>query len=53
MEPRAIQHQLCNSDAEVIVLPDLGDEDTKRLAKLAVERRKIVRQVLVELVRGA
>lgn len=53
MDPRDIQLHPGNPDAEVIVLPGLNDEDTKRLVELAVERGKSVREVLAELVRSA
>jgi hypothetical protein len=53
MDPREIVFQKGNPDADVIVLPGLNDEDTKRLVELAVERGKSVREVLAELVRSA
>ena len=53
MDPRDIQHHPGNPDAEVIVLPGLGVEDTKRLVELSVERGKSVREILAELVRNA
>ena len=53
MDPRDIVFQEGNPDAEVIVLPGLNDEDTKRLVELAVERGKSISEVLVELVRNA
>jgi hypothetical protein len=53
MDPREIVFQEGNPDAEVIVLPGLGDEETQRLVELAVERGKSVGEVLAELVRGA
>lgn len=53
IDPRDIQFQEGNPDAEVVVLPGLNDEETKRLVELAVERGKSVREVLAELVRDA
>ena len=53
MDPHDIQLHPGNPDAEVIVLPGLNDEDTKRLVELAMERGKSVREVLAELVRNA
>jgi hypothetical protein len=53
MDPREIQVHPGNPDAEVIVLPGLDAEDTKRLVEIAVERGKSVREVLAELVRSA
>lgn len=53
MDPRDIQVHPGNPDAEVIVLPGLDAEDTKRLVEIAVERGKSVREVLAELVRSA
>jgi hypothetical protein len=53
MDPRDIQFHPGNPDAEVIVLPGLNNEDTKRLVELAIERGKTVREVLAELVRNA
>ena len=53
MDPREIQHHPGNPDAEVIVLPGLNNEDTKRLVELAVERGKSIREVLAEVVRDA
>jgi hypothetical protein len=53
MDPRDIQFQQGNPDAEVIVLPGMDADDARRLAELAVERGKSVREVLAELVRDA
>lgn len=53
MDPREIVFQKGNPDAEVIALPGMDADDARRLAELAVERGKSIREVLAELVRGA
>ncbi|HWW66904.1 MAG TPA: hypothetical protein VNY83_02880 [Solirubrobacterales bacterium] len=53
MDPRDIQVNEGNPDAEVIVLPGMDADDARRLAELAVERGKSIREVLAELVRNA
>ena len=51
MDPRDIQVHPGNPDADVIVLPGMDADDARRLAELAVERGKSIREVLIELAR--
>jgi hypothetical protein len=53
INPRDIQIHEGDPDAKVTILPGMDEADARRLAELAVERGKSVREVLAELVRGA